>query len=76
MTTVTRDEYSRNLYNVPVGQCNELTSVDEYKYEEKRQHSLICPGEYISKKKLCKISEKRQCAYTFFFVDLPYSTNK
>ena len=58
VTTVTRDDDSRNIYTVPVGRCNELTSFDESKYEEKRHNSLICPGESISKKELRKISEK------------------
>ena len=48
--TVTRDNESRNIYTVPIGICNELTSFDESKYEEKRQNSSIFPGEYISKK--------------------------
>ena len=47
MATVTWDDESLNIYTVPVGQCNELTSVDESKYEEKSQNSFICPGEYI-----------------------------
>ena len=51
VTTVTCDDGNLNIYTVPVVQCNELTSVDESKYEEKRQHSLICPGESIPKKK-------------------------
>ena len=59
MTTVTCYDDSQNIYNVPVGQCNELTSVDESKYEKKRQNSLICPGESISKKEPSKISEKK-----------------
>ena len=47
VTTVTRDDGSRNIYTVPVGQCNELTSVDESNYEEKRQNVLVYTGEYI-----------------------------
>ena len=58
MTRVTRDDYSRNVYTVRIGGCNVLTSVDESKYEEKRQNLLICPGEYISKNEPNKISEK------------------
>ena len=54
--TVTHDDYSRNVYTLPVGPCNELTSVDESKYEEKRQNSLIFPGGYISNKEPSKIS--------------------
>ena len=50
MTTVKLDDDSRNIYTVTVGRCNDLTSVDEYKYEEKLYNALICPGEYISKK--------------------------
>ena len=62
MTTVTRDNDSRNMYTVPVGRYNELTSVDESKYEEKRQNALICPGESISKKEPSKIPEKEKKA--------------
>ena len=47
VTTITRDDDSPNVYTVRIGGCNVLTSVDESKYEEKRQNSLICPGEYI-----------------------------
>ena len=47
VTTVTRDEDSRNIFTLPIGRCNELTSVYESKYEEKRQNSLIRPGESI-----------------------------
>ena len=55
MKTVTLYDDSINIYNVPVGICNKLTSVDESKSEEKSQHSLICPGESISKKEPSKI---------------------
>ena len=37
-------------YNVPVGQCNQQTSVEESEYEDKRKNALIIPGESISKK--------------------------
>ena len=57
MTKVTCDEKSPNIYTVSVGQCNELTSVDESKYEDKRQNTLICPGESISKKEPIKIGD-------------------
>ena len=50
MKTLTRDDDSWNIFTVPVGRSNELKSVDDYKYEEKCQHSLICPGESISNK--------------------------
>ena len=64
MTTVIRDDDSRNIYAVPVGRCNELTSVDEYKHEEKCQNSLIFPGESISKKEPSKILENTtMCLY-------------
>ena len=59
MTTVTHDDDSENMHTVPVGRWNELTSVDESKYEDKFQNALICPGESISKKELIKISEKK-----------------
>ena len=59
MTTVTRDDDSQNIYTVPVGQCNQQTSVEESKYEKKRKNALIVPGGYISKKELIKISEKK-----------------
>ena len=57
MTTVTRDYDSQNIYTVPVGQCNQQTSVEESKYEKKRKNALIVPGESISKKEPSKISE-------------------
>ena len=64
VTTVTRDDEIRNTYIVPIGWCNELTSVDESKYEEKLKSALICPGESISKKEPSKISEKKiVCLY-------------
>ena len=47
MKTVTRDDESGNIYTVPVGRCNELTPVDESKYQEKRKKALIFPGESI-----------------------------
>ena len=33
VTTVTHDDDSPNIYNVPVGRCDLQTSVDESKYE-------------------------------------------
>ena len=60
MTTVTRDDDSKNIYTAPVGRCNQQTSVDESKYEEKHQNTLIFPGESISKKEPSKISEKKR----------------
>ena len=47
---VTCDDDSQNIYNVPVGICNQQTSDDESKYEEKRNSVLIGPVESISKK--------------------------
>ena len=44
MTTVTRDDDTQNIYTVPVGQCNQHTSVEESKYEEKPKSVLIIPG--------------------------------
>ena len=55
VTTVTRDDESPNIYTVPVGRYNLQTSVDESKYEEIHQNSIICPGESISKKEPSKI---------------------
>ena len=64
MTTVKRDDYSQNIYTVTVVRCNQQTSVEESKYEEKPKITLIVPGEYISKKKPSKISEnKTMCSY-------------
>ena len=61
---VTRDDDSQNIYTVPVGQFNQQTSVEDYKYEEKRENVLIVPGEYISKKEPRKISKnKTMCLY-------------
>ena len=49
MKTVTHDDESESIYTVPVGQCNQHTSVEDSKYEEKRKNALIGPGESISK---------------------------
>ena len=68
MTTVTRYGDSRNIYTVPVGLCNELTSVNESKYEDKHQKALICPGESVSKRNRARYQKKRQCAYTLLVV--------
>ena len=59
MTTVTRDDNSQNIYIVPVGWCNQQTSLEESKYEEKPQSSLIVTGEYISKKEPSKLPENK-----------------
>ena len=56
MTTVTRDDNSRNIYTVPVGRCNQQTSVEESTYEEKPKSALIFTGEYILKKERRKIT--------------------
>ena len=51
MTTVTRNDDSQNICTVPVGRCNQHTSVEESKHEEKRKNSkkkmrlYIVPGE-------------------------------
>ena len=47
---VTRDDYSKNINTVPFGQCNQQTSVEYYKYEEKHKNALIVCGGSISKK--------------------------
>ena len=57
--TVTCDDDSPNIYTIPVGKSDLHTSVDESKYEEIHQNSLICPGGYISKKEPSKISLKK-----------------
>ena len=59
MTTVTHDDSILNIYTVPVGQCNELTSFYESKYDEKRQNSLIFPSESISKKNWARYHKKK-----------------
>ena len=60
MTTVTCDDDSQNIYTIPVGRCNQHTSVEESKYEEKHKIALIVPGEYISNKEPSKILEKKK----------------
>ena len=57
--TVTRDDDSKNNYNVLVGRCNQQTSVEYYKYDEKRKNTLIVTGESISKKEPNKITGKK-----------------
>ena len=47
---VTHDDYGQNIYTLPVGQCNQQTSVEDTKYFEKHNNALIVPCEYISKK--------------------------
>ena len=59
MTTVTCDYDSQNIYSVPVGQRKKHTSVEESKYEEKRNNELIFSSESISKKEQIKISGKK-----------------
>ena len=56
MTTLTRDDNSKNINAIPVGRFNQQTSVEESKYEEKRKSALIVVGGSISKKELRKIS--------------------
>ena len=74
VTTVTCDDNSQNIYNVPIGRWNQQTSVEYSKYEEKRKIELISPGEYISKKEPSKISKNKTirlyivpCAPTLLF---------
>ena len=57
--TVTYGDESQTIYTVPIGKCNQQTSDEEYKYEEKLKSELIVPGEYISKKEPSKISENK-----------------
>ena len=59
VTTVTRDDDSRNIYTVPVGRCFEQKFVDDFKYEEKRNKALTGPGESTSKKEPSNTSEKK-----------------
>ena len=58
-TTVTRNDDIQKIYTVLVGQCNQQKLVEDYKYEDKRNNSLIFPGESISKNELSKIPEKK-----------------
>ena len=57
LTTVTCDDDSQHLYNVPIGWWNKQTSVEDSRYKEKRKSALTFPGEYISKKEPRKIPE-------------------
>ena len=50
VTKVTRDDDSPNIYTVPAGKCNQHTSFEESKYEEKCKSELIVPCESFSKK--------------------------
>ena len=59
MTTVACDDVSKNIYTVPVGRCNEQSSDDDSKYEEKLKNALIFPGESILNKEPRKISENK-----------------
>ena len=59
MTTVTRDDDSQYIYTVPVWKCNQQTSVEESKYEEKPNSALIFPDESISRKEPIKILEDK-----------------
>ena len=47
---VTHDDDSKNIYTVPIGQCNQQKSVQYSKYEEKNKRALIVPGKYIPNK--------------------------
>ena len=58
VTTVTRDDYSPNIYTVTVGRYDIQTSVYESKYEEIHNNVLTFPVGSISKKEPNKISEK------------------
>ena len=66
VTTVTHDDYSQNIYTVPVGLCDPQTSVDDSKYEEIHHNALIFPGVSISKKEPIKISEKKTIGLYIF----------
>ena len=59
VTTITRDDDSKIIYNVPVRQCNQQTSVEESNYEEKHNIALILLVEYISNMETSKISESK-----------------
>ena len=65
MTTVTRDYDSQSNFSVPVGRCNQQTSVEDSKCEEKPKSVWIVPGTSISKNGTIKISaEKPMRLYT------------
>ena len=63
MTTVTCDDENQNISTVTVGKCNQLTSVEDSKYDNKRKNALIVPGESLSKKEPRKISFQKMCLY-------------
>ena len=44
VTKVTRDDDSKDIYTVPVEQCNIQTSVEESKHEEKLKNAIIVTG--------------------------------
>ena len=64
------------MYTVPVLIFNQQKSVEESKYEEKRESTIIVPDKSISKKEPRKYQKRKQCAYNFFLVHLPYYINK
>ena len=59
VTTVTRDYDSQNTFTITVVRLNQQTSVKESKYKKKPKSELIVPSQYISKKELRKMSEKK-----------------
>ena len=70
VTTVTCDDESRNIYTVPVGRCNQQTSVEDSKYQEKPKCVLIVPGESISNKEPRKIPEMKKM-HLYIFTGAP-----
>ena len=66
MTKVTRDDDSKDIYTVPVEQCNIQTSVEESKHEEKLKNAIIVTGEYTSNKESRKIPEKKRMRLYIF----------
>ena len=55
VTSVTQYDEIPNIYTVPVGRCNQQTSFEESRYEEKPKSALIVPSESISNKEPIKI---------------------
>ena len=76
VTTVTRNDDSKNIYNVPVRKCNQQTSVEESKYEEKRNNALIFLLNISQRRNKARYQKRKQYAYSLFVVRLPYSINK
>ena len=59
MTTVTCDDDIRKIYTVPVGGCNQQTTFEESKFENKPKRALIVTGASISNNEPSKKSAKK-----------------